>query len=52
MSEPGGLGLGTCGLSEPVARRLLAEAGWSAIERLECDPFGAHPLMVFWLARP
>ena len=29
LSEPGGLGLGTLGFPEPVARRMTAEAGFT-----------------------
>ena len=29
LSEPGGLGLGTLGLPEPVARKMTAEAGFT-----------------------
>lgn len=36
----GGTGLGTCGLAEPVLRRLAGEAGFSSLRRIETDdPF-------------
>ena len=48
LSEPGGLGLGTLGLHEQLARQLAAEAGFASFERLELD----HPVNAFYVARP
>jgi SAM-dependent methyltransferase len=48
LSEPGGAGLGTLGLTEEVARRLAGEAGFTRFERLPLD----HPVNVFYLVRP
>ena len=48
LSEPGGLGLGTLGLHEQLARQLAAEAGFASFERLELD----HPVNAFYLVRP
>jgi SAM-dependent methyltransferase len=48
LSEPGGAGLGTLGLTEDVARRLTREAGFTRFERLPVD----HPVNAFYLVRP
>jgi len=48
LSEPGGLGLGTLGLHEQLARQLAAEAGFGSFERLELD----HPVNAFYVVRP
>lgn len=47
LSEPGGAGLGTLGLSESVARRLTADAGFSRFRCLEVD----HPVNAFYDVR-
>jgi 2-polyprenyl-3-methyl-5-hydroxy-6-metoxy-1,4-benzoquinol methylase len=48
LSEPGGLGLGTLGLHEELARRMAGEAGFSRFERLDLR----HPVNAFYVARP
>ena len=48
LSEAGGLGLGTLGLHEALARQLAAEAGFASFERLELD----HPVNAFYVVRP
>jgi hypothetical protein len=48
MSEPGGAGLGTCGLSEPVLRELVGEGGFSRFRRLEIE----HLVNAFYDVRP
>jgi SAM-dependent methyltransferase len=48
LSEPGGAGLGTLGLSEELARRMTAEAGFSSFEPLELG----NPVNVFYVVRP
>ena len=48
LSEPGGLGLGTLGLHEGLARQLAAEAGFSSFEPLDVK----HPINAFYLIRP
>jgi 2-polyprenyl-3-methyl-5-hydroxy-6-metoxy-1,4-benzoquinol methylase len=48
MSEPGGAGLGTLGLSEEVARRMTREAGFSAFEPLDLG----NPIHAFYVVRP
>jgi 2-polyprenyl-3-methyl-5-hydroxy-6-metoxy-1,4-benzoquinol methylase len=48
LSEPGGLGLGTLGLHEELARRMAREAGFTHFERLEID----HPVNAFYVGRP
>lgn len=48
LSEPGGLGLGTLGLHEQLARQLAAEAGFASFDRLELD----HPVNAFYVVRP
>jgi 2-polyprenyl-3-methyl-5-hydroxy-6-metoxy-1,4-benzoquinol methylase len=47
-SEEGGAALGTLGLSEPVLRRLVAEAGFTRCTRLDID----SPLNAFYEVRP
>ncbi|MCP5180767.1 MAG: methyltransferase domain-containing protein [Pseudomonadales bacterium] len=43
LSAPGGAGLGTLGFTEPVARRMAADAGFSRFNRLDYDnPFNAY----------
>ena len=48
LSEPDGLGLGTLGFSESVARKMCAEAGFSRFEPID---FG-HPVNAFYVVRP
>jgi hypothetical protein len=48
LSEPGGLGLGTLGFHEELARRMTREAGFSRFESLD---FG-HPVNAFYAVRP
>src|ERR1035437_7977906 len=48
MSEPGGAGLGTCGLSEPVLRELVGEGGFSRFRRLDVE----HLVNAFCDVRP
>jgi SAM-dependent methyltransferase len=48
LSEPGGLGLGTLGLHEALAREMAREAGFTRFRRLEID----HPVNAFYEVRP
>jgi 2-polyprenyl-3-methyl-5-hydroxy-6-metoxy-1,4-benzoquinol methylase len=48
LSEPGGLGLGTLGFPEELARRMTLEAGFTRFEPLELD----HPVNAFYVVRP
>jgi 2-polyprenyl-3-methyl-5-hydroxy-6-metoxy-1,4-benzoquinol methylase len=48
LSEPGGLGLGTLGLHQNLARQLAAEAGFSCFEEL----YLGHPVNAFYVVRP
>jgi len=48
MSEPGGAGLGTCGLSEPVLRELVGEGDFSRFRRLDIE----HLINAFYDVRP
>lgn len=48
MSEPGGEGLGTLGLSENKARAMATAAGFSRFRRLEID----HSVNAFYEIRP
>jgi len=48
LSEPGGLGLGTLGFTEDVARRMTTEAGFT---RFTPHDFG-HPLNAYYEVRP
>ena len=48
LSEPDGLGLGTLGFHEALARRMASEAGFGRFERLELD----HPVNAFYVVRP
>src|SRR5262245_24726804 len=48
LSEPGGLGLGTLGFHEELARRMTREAGFSRFETLDLG----HPVNAFYLVRP
>jgi SAM-dependent methyltransferase len=43
LSEPNGAGLGTLGFTEPVARRMIADAGFSRFKRHDFEnPFNAY----------
>jgi 2-polyprenyl-3-methyl-5-hydroxy-6-metoxy-1,4-benzoquinol methylase len=48
LSEPGGLGLGTLGFHEPLARRMTSEAGFTRFEALDLG----HPVNAFYVVRP
>jgi 2-polyprenyl-3-methyl-5-hydroxy-6-metoxy-1,4-benzoquinol methylase len=48
LSEPGGLGLGTLGLHEGLARQMAAEAGFTKFEPLDLG----HPINAFYVVRP
>ena len=48
LSEPGGLGLGTLGLHEGLARQMTAEAGFTRFEPLDLG----HPVNAFYVVRP
>jgi 2-polyprenyl-3-methyl-5-hydroxy-6-metoxy-1,4-benzoquinol methylase len=48
LSEPGGLGLGTLGFHEPLARRMTSEAGFTHFEALDLG----HPVNAFYIVRP
>jgi 2-polyprenyl-3-methyl-5-hydroxy-6-metoxy-1,4-benzoquinol methylase len=48
LSEPGGAGLGTLGLSADLARRMTREAGFSSFEPLDLD----NPINAFYVVRP
>jgi 2-polyprenyl-3-methyl-5-hydroxy-6-metoxy-1,4-benzoquinol methylase len=48
LSEPDGLGLGTLGFPESLARKMCAEAGFSRFEPID---FG-HPVNAFYVVRP
>ncbi len=48
LSEPGGLGLGTLGFHESLARRMTAEAGFTSFEPLDLG----HPVNAFYVVRP
>jgi 2-polyprenyl-3-methyl-5-hydroxy-6-metoxy-1,4-benzoquinol methylase len=48
LSEPGGLGLGTLGLHEGLARRMTREAGFERFESLDLG----HPVNAFYVVRP
>ena len=48
LSEPGGAGLGTCGLPEPALRELVTSCGFASLRRLDID----HPVNAFYEARP
>ena len=48
LSEADGLGLGTLGFSESVARKMTAEAGFTRFEPID---FG-HPVNAFYVVRP
>jgi 2-polyprenyl-3-methyl-5-hydroxy-6-metoxy-1,4-benzoquinol methylase len=48
LSEPGGAGLGTCGLPEPAMRELANGAGFTRFRRLDVP----HPTNAYYEARP
>lgn len=48
LSEPGGLGLGTLGLHEELARRMTQAAGFTRFEPLDLG----HPVNAFYVVRP
>ena len=48
MSEPGGAGLGTLGFPEPVARRMVTEAGFSHFKSHDLD----NPINAYYEVRP
>jgi 2-polyprenyl-3-methyl-5-hydroxy-6-metoxy-1,4-benzoquinol methylase len=48
LSEPGGLGLGTLGFHEELARSMAREAGFRHFEALDLG----HPINAFYLVRP
>jgi 2-polyprenyl-3-methyl-5-hydroxy-6-metoxy-1,4-benzoquinol methylase len=48
LSEPGGLGLGTLGFHEELARRMAREAGFTRFEPLDLG----HPVNAFYIVRP
>jgi SAM-dependent methyltransferase len=48
MSEPGGAGLGTLGFPEPVARRMVAEAGFTRFKSHDFD----NPINAYYEVRP
>jgi 2-polyprenyl-3-methyl-5-hydroxy-6-metoxy-1,4-benzoquinol methylase len=48
LSEPGGAGLGTLGLSRDLAREMTRDAGFTSFEPLEVD----NPINAFYVVRP
>jgi len=48
LSEPGGLGLGTLGFTEEVARKMTADAGFTRFKRHDFD----NPLNAYYEVRP
>lgn len=48
MSEPGGAGLGTLGFPEPVARRMVTEAGFTRFKSHDFD----NPINAYYEVRP
>src|SRR4030095_7591345 len=48
LSEPGGAGLGTLGLSRDLAREMTRDAGFSRFQPLELD----NPINAFYVVRP
>jgi SAM-dependent methyltransferase len=48
MSEPDGMGLGTLGFPEPVARRMVAEAGFTRFKSHDLD----NPINAYYEVRP
>ena len=47
LSEPGGAGLGTCGLPEPSMRELVSAAGFTRFRRLDLS----HPMNAYYEVR-
>jgi hypothetical protein len=48
LSEPGGAGLGTLGFPEPVARKMVTEAGFT---RFQSHDFN-NPINAYYEVRP
>lgn len=48
LSEPGGAGLGTLGLTADLAKRMTREAGFTSFEPLDLG----HPINAFYVVRP
>ncbi|MBI3326693.1 MAG: class I SAM-dependent methyltransferase [Nitrospinae bacterium] len=48
LSEPGGAGLGTLGFTEPVARKMTADAGFTRFQRHDFN----NPLNAYYEVRP
>jgi 2-polyprenyl-3-methyl-5-hydroxy-6-metoxy-1,4-benzoquinol methylase len=48
LSEPDGLGLGTLGFHEELARTMTADAGFTRFRRLDLD----HPMNAYYEVRP
>jgi 2-polyprenyl-3-methyl-5-hydroxy-6-metoxy-1,4-benzoquinol methylase len=48
LSEPGGLGLGTLGFHEELARQMTRDAGFTRFEPLDLG----HPVNAFYVVRP
>jgi 2-polyprenyl-3-methyl-5-hydroxy-6-metoxy-1,4-benzoquinol methylase len=48
LSEPGGLGLGTLGFPEPVARKMTAEAGFTRFAPRDFE----NPINAYYVVRP
>lgn len=48
LSEPGGAGLGTLGFTEPVARKMAADAGFTRFRRLDVN----NPVNAYYEVRP
>jgi 2-polyprenyl-3-methyl-5-hydroxy-6-metoxy-1,4-benzoquinol methylase len=48
LSEPGGLGLGTLGFPEELARKMTREAGFTHFEPVDFD----HPINAFYVVKP
>ena len=48
LSEPGGLGLGTLGFHEGLAREMTRAAGFTRFEPLDLG----HPVNAFYVVRP
>jgi 2-polyprenyl-3-methyl-5-hydroxy-6-metoxy-1,4-benzoquinol methylase len=48
LSEPNGAGLGTLGLTEPLARQMTAEAGFTRFQRHDFD----NPVNAYYEVRP
>jgi hypothetical protein len=48
LSEPGGAGLGTLGFPEPVARKMVTEAGFKVFTTHDFD----NPINAYYEVRP